>query len=92
MKKLIEDKFNVEVRYRDGSYGAVDHFAIFLKDQNEDTFRGTDEKGFPRLAWSAVTNIRNKGIVFYTTHDTKKFYFTENLISVEFSRSYEDSN
>ncbi len=89
MKKIVEDRFNVAIKYIDGSYGAVDQFTIDIKDNSIASQRSKDDKGFPTLHYDCK---EGKTVDFITIDDRKKIYFADSIISIEFSRSYEDNN
>ena len=89
MRKIIEDAFQVEVKFVNGSYGAVDYFKINLEDNIIPSQRPKDDKGFPILLYDWK---EGKTVEFITTDDQKKIYFARQIISITFLRSYEDNN
>ena len=89
MNKIIEDIFQVEVKFVNGSYGMSDFFAINIKDNINPAQRSKDDKGFPMLNFDWK---EGKTVEFVTTTDQRKTYFSNHIISITFSRSYEDNN
>ena len=89
MGKIVENVFQVEVRYASGGYSQADYLIINTEDNRIPSQIPLNHEGFPTLRYDWK---EGQTVSFITTTGQEKIYFAHNLLSITFSRTYENND